>query len=130
MIYRLIYFYSFFLLACGQPTQISYNSPSSGSNLSFNGLLYANTCNPGETAIVYDNRQYLKGSKTTSQFDQLILDISNNQLESQMLSDLGCQRVFPIEFNGEFEQEVNVLSNGGQEQQNVIQVYQFRIPAQ
>lgn len=119
---------SLFLISCGQPNQISYSRPFGSSSLSFNGFLLANTCNTGQSKIVYENRSYLKGSRSVSQFDQLIIDIKNNQLESQMIQDNGCERVFPLEFNGEFEQEVNVLSNGGQEQQNVIQIYQFRIP--
>ena len=128
MILRVIFLSFVFLTGCGQPTQVSYDRPFGSSNLSFSGFLVANTCNTGQSAIFYENRKYAKGRDTISQFDQLIVDIQNNQLESQMIEDRGCERVFPIEFNGEFEQEVNVLSNGGQEQQNVIQINQFRIP--
>lgn len=132
MIYRLCLLSLFIFIGCGQPNQISYNRPFgvSSSSLVHSGYLLANTCNPGESAIVYENRPYHKGSNSTAQFDQLIMDISNNKMESQMLEDRGCERVYPIEFNGAFEQEDNVLSNGGREQQNVIQIYQFRIPAQ
>jgi hypothetical protein len=124
MIYRLL-MTLFVLVSCGQPTQISYD-PAGGYK--FSGLLYANTCSLGESFIVYENRQFHKGSKSIGQFDQIIVDISQDGYSSQMLSANGCQRVFAIDFNGEFEQETNILGNGGQEAQNVIQVYQFRIP--
>lgn len=130
MLIRCIVFslFTFIMAGCGQPNQISYNRPFGSSSLSFSGFLLANTCNTGESVIVYENRAYAKGRRSVSQFDQLIVDIKNNELESQMLEDRGCERVYPLEFNGEFEQEVDVLSNGGQEQRNVIQVYQFRVP--
>lgn len=96
--------------------------------MQFSGLLYANTCSLGESFIVYNNQQFLKGNKSSPDLDKLIIDISNNQFSSYILSSNGCQRVFNFEFDGEFEEETNILGNGGRESQSVIQVYKFRIP--
>lgn len=123
MLYRLLSL--LFLFSCGQPTQLQYGSVS---GMQFTGLLYANTCSLGESFIVYNNQQFLKGNKSSPDLDKLIIDISNNQYSSYMLSSNGCQRVFNLEFDGEFEEETNILGNGGTESQNVIQVYKFRIP--
>lgn len=122
MLYRLLSL--IFLFSCGHPTQIQYSTPG----MQFSGLLYANTCSLGESFIVYNNQQFLKGNKSSPDLDKLIIDISNNQFSSYILSSNGCQRVFNFEFDGEFEEETNILGNGGRESQSVIQVYKFRIP--
>jgi len=111
------------LVSCGQPTQVNYDQ-----SLPFKGLLVANTCNMGESFIVFQENPYPTGSKSNPKVNQLIVDISANKYNSEMLSQNGCAREFNLEFNGDFEDETNFLSNGGQESQRVIQVYDFRIP--
>lgn len=120
------------IIGCGQPNQVMFDSgfgdKLSSSSLQYSGFLVANICQESQSLIVHEQKAYLRGSKSTDKIDLLLQDVKENKISDSFLVDSNsCERVYPLEFNGEFEIENNILSNDGNEQVQVIQIHQFRL---
>lgn len=120
---KLFFFLSFLVLASCRPTseKVSIKNP-------FVGYLHANSCMGGSSYLVYNDKQYAFGSRSNAQLNRTVQEISQGTTtKASVLSSKGCEKVFKMEFAGEFEKESALTGYGNDELRQVVQVYQFRL---
>lgn len=122
----LVFFPIFIAIGCGQPpAKIHF-----GSSLkqSYFGLLHANSCMGGASYLVYNEKHYAFGSKSIAQLNETVSAIGQGQpVSGELLESSGCEKVYQIEFSGEFEKENALTGYDNDEVRQVVQVYQFRL---
>ncbi|MEX0799093.1 MAG: hypothetical protein WEB87_02580 [Bacteriovoracaceae bacterium] len=110
-----------FTVSCNQPEG---RKPSS---LTFEGFLHANSCMQGASYVMYNDKTYKLGSKSVSEVGSLIEASSQKNLSRAPTAVSGCEKIYKMRFNGEFEKESSMTGYGNDEIDLVVQIYHFQL---
>lgn len=110
-----------FTVSCGVPPA------RMGEKLPYTGYLHLNTCHEGATMLSYQKVKYPIGANSTQELSEFATAVKNGAAGfAEPVGEASCEKVYRIQFSGDFEKEKSFTSYNGEQTRQVVQIYSFK----